>query len=215
MQGGSRRQPRSTSQAPPRSSLIAYAIPGFLFAILLVILFAGGSYRAVVPVPRAGERRARKPGAWPARIAGLCSGTWCCRPWPWLPGGSPGLTVLTKNCFLEEIRKQYVHYRPRQGGRRTAGSVWPRVPECHAVDRGRVPGSAFIGILFSAAPCWWRSSSRWTAWACSGSRAAIRRDYPVMFGTLYIFTILGLLMQIVGDLLYTIVDPRIDFEARQ
>jgi microcin C transport system permease protein len=74
--------------------------------------------------------------------------------------------------------------------------------------------TAFIGILFSSALLVEIIFSL-DGLGLLGFESAIRRDYPVMFGTLYVFTLLGLLMQIIGDILYTIVDPRIDFEARQ
>ena len=74
--------------------------------------------------------------------------------------------------------------------------------------------AAFIGILFSSALLVEIIFSL-DGLGLLGFESAIQRDYPVMFGTLYMFTLLGLLMQIVGDMLYTVVDPRIDFEARQ
>jgi microcin C transport system permease protein len=191
--------------------LIAYAIPAFLFAIMLVVLFAGGSFLQLFPL-----RGLTTPGSqdwsWPARVA----------DYAWhvvLPtialvaGGVAGLTILTKNCFLEEIRKQYVLTA------RAKGAGEQRVLYGHVFRNAMlliVAGfpSAFIGILFSSALLVEIVFSL-DGLGLLGFESALRRDYPVMFGTLYIFTLLGLLMQIVGDLLYTVVDPRIDFEARK
>jgi len=190
--------------------LIGYAIPGFLFAILLVVLFAGGSFVQWFPL-----RGLTSPGseAWsfPARAA----------DYMWhmvLPtialvaGGFASLTMLTKNCFLEEIRKQYVLTARAKGASET------RVLYGHVFRNAMlliVAGfpAAFIGILFSSALLIEIVFSL-DGLGLLGFESAIRRDYPVMFGTLYIFTLLGLVMQIIGDFMYTLVDPRIDFETR-
>ncbi len=191
--------------------LVGYAVPGFLFAILLVVLFAGGSFLQIFPL-----RGLTSPGAsgwsWGARIIDYL--------WHMvLPtvalvvGGFAGLTMLTKNCFLEEIRKQYTVTA------RAKGASEQRVLYRHVFRNAMlliIAGfpAAFIGILFSSALLVEIIFSL-NGLGLLGFESAIRRDYPVMFGTLYIFTLLGLLMQIVGDLLYTVVDPRIDFEARR
>ncbi len=191
--------------------LVGYAVPSFLFAIMLVVLFAGGSYFHWFPL-----RGLTSEGAanWslPARIA----------DYAWhmtLPiiavvaGGFASLTMLTKNCFLEEIRKQYTVTA------RAKGASEQRVLYGHVFRNAMlliVAGfpQAFIGILFTSALLVEIVFSL-SGLGQLGFEAAIQRDYPVMFGTLYIFTLLGLLMQIVGDMLYTVVDPRIDFEARR
>ena len=191
--------------------LIGYAVPGFLFAILLVVLFAGGSFVQWFPM-RGLHSMGTESWSIPARIVDYL--------WHMvLPtvalvvGGFAGLTVLTKNCFLEEIRKQYVVTA------RAKGASEQRVLYRHVFRNAMlliIAGfpSAFIGILFSSALLVEIIFSL-DGLGLLGFESAIRRDYPVMFGTLYVFTLLGLLMQIVGDLLYTVVDPRIDFEARQ
>jgi microcin C transport system permease protein len=190
--------------------LIGYALPGFLLAIMLVVLFAGGSFLSVFP------------------LSGLTSeGS---RAWPWpdrvldylwhmvLPitamvaGGFASLTMLTKNCFLEEIGKQYTVTA------RAKGASDNRVLYGHIFRNAMlliVAGfpQAFVGILFTSALLVEIVFSL-DGLGLLGFQAAIQRDYPVMFGTLYIFTLLGLVMQIVGDMMYTVVDPRIDFEAR-
>ena len=128
-------------------------------------------------------------------------------------GGFASLTMLTKNCFLEEIRKQYTVTA------RAKGASEQRVLYGHVFRNAMlliVAGfpQAFIGILFTSALLVEIIFSL-DGLGLLGFQSAIQRDYPVMFGTLYIFTLLGLLMQIVGDMLYTVVDPRIDFEARR
>ncbi len=190
--------------------LVGYAIPSFLFAILLVVLFAGGGFFHWFPL-----RGLLSEGAanWslPARIA----------DYAWhmvLPtvamvaGGFASLTMLTKNCFLEEIGKQYTVTA------RAKGASERRVLYGHVFRNAMLLvvasfPQAFIGILFTSALLVEIVFSL-DGLGLLGFQSAIQRDYPVMFGTLYIFTLLGLLMQIVGDLLYTIVDPRIDFESR-
>jgi len=191
--------------------LIGYAVPSFLFAILLVVLFAGGSFVQWFPL-----RGLTSPGAetWslPARLADYL--------WHMvLPtialvaGGFASLTMLTKNCFLEEIHKQYVVTA------RAKGASQNRVLYGHVFRNAMlliVAGfpAAFIGILFSSALLVEIIFSL-DGLGLLGFQSAIQRDYPVMFGTLYIFTLLGLVMQLIGDLMYTLVDPRIDFEARR
>lgn len=191
--------------------LVGYAIPGFLFAILLVVLFAGGTFLQLFP------------------LRGLVSSG--SETWPYwqrlmdyawhmaLPtlalviGGFAGLTMLTKNSFLDEIGKQYVVTARAKGAteRRTLyGHVFRNAM---LIIIAGFP-SAFIGILFTGALLIEIVFSL-DGLGLLGFEAAIRRDYPVMFATLYIFTLLGLVMQIVGDFTYTLVDPRIDFEARR
>jgi microcin C transport system permease protein len=190
--------------------LVGYALPGFLLAIMLVVLFAGGSFLSIFP------------------LSGLT--TQGSESWPWfarvldylwhmvLPitamvaGGFASLTILTKNCFLEEIGKQYTVTARAKG----AGDT--RVLYGHIFRNAMlliVAGfpQAFVGILFTSALLVEIVFSL-DGLGLLGFQSAIQRDYPVMFGTLYIFTLLGLLMQIIGDMMYTVVDPRIDFEAR-
>jgi microcin C transport system permease protein len=191
--------------------LIGYAIPSFLFAILLVVVFAGGSFLHWFPL-RGLTSDGASTWSWGARIT----------DYAWhmvLPtiaivaGGFASLTMLTKNCFLEEIRKQYTVTA------RAKGASEPRVLYGHVFRNAMlliVAGfpQAFIGILFTSQLLVEIVFSL-DGLGLLGFQAAIQRDYPVMFGTLYIFTLLGLLLQIVGDTLYTLVDPRIDFEARR
>ncbi len=188
--------------------LVGYAIPGFLFAILLVVLFAGGSFVDWFPL-RGLTSEGSGAWAWPRQAA----------DYAWhmvLPtlalvaGGFASLTILTKNCFLDEIGKQYVLTA------RAKGAGEQRVLYGHVFRNAMlliVAGfpAAFIGILFSSALLVEIVFSL-DGLGLLGFDSAIRRDYPVMFGTLYIFTLLGLVLQIVGDLMYTLVDPRIDFE---
>ena len=190
--------------------VIGYAIPSFLFAILLVVLFAGGSFFDWFP------------------LRGLTSDNFAELPWYkqaldylWhiaLPvvamviGGFASLTMLTKNSFLEEINKQYVLTA------RAKGLAENRVLYGHVFRNAMlivVAGfpAAFIGILFTGSLLIEIIFSL-DGLGLLGFEAAINRDYPVMFGTLYVFTLLGLLMNILGDVLYTVIDPRIDFERR-
>ena len=191
--------------------LVGYAIPGFLFAILLVVLFAGGSFLQIFPL-----RGLLSPGMEGASFPALAL------DYAWhmvLPtaalviGGFAGLTMLTKSSFLEEIHKQYTVTA------RAKGASEARVLYGHVFRNAMlliIAGfpAAFIGILFTGALLVEIIFSL-DGLGLLGFEAAIRHDYPVMFGTLYIFTLIGLIMQIVGDFTYTLVDPRIDFEARR
>jgi microcin C transport system permease protein len=178
---------------------------------MLVVLFAGGSYWQWFPL-----RGLSSDGAanWPlyARIGDYF----------WhivLPtaalvaGGFASLTILTKNCFLEEIGKAYAVTA------RAKGCAPGRVLYGHVFRNAMllvVAGfpAAFIGILFSSSLLVEIIFSL-DGLGLLGFESTVQRDYPVMFGTLYIYTVTGLLMQIVGDMLYTVIDPRIDFSARR
>ena len=191
--------------------IVGYAIPGFLFAILLIVIFAGGSYLDWFP------------------LRGLVSENWSDLSWPakiadyfWhitLPilamviGGFATLTMLTKNSFLDQINQQYVNTA------RAKGLAEKQVLYGHIFRNAMlivIAGfpSAFIGVLFTGALLIEVIFSL-DGLGLLGFEAALNRDYPVLFGTLYFFTLLGLLMNLVGDLTYTIVDPRIDFETRE
>jgi microcin C transport system permease protein len=191
--------------------LVGYAIPGFLFAILLVVLFAGGTFLQLFPL-----RGLASPGMEAAPlIARAIDYAWH-MALPTLAlviGGFAGLTLLTKNAFLDEIGKQYVLTA------RAKGASEARVLYGHVFRNAMlliIAGfpAAFIGILFTGALLIEIIFSL-DGLGLLGFEAALRRDYPVMFGTLYVFTLLGLILQIVGDFTYTLVDPRIDFEARR
>lgn len=190
--------------------VVLSAIPGYLFAILLIVLFAGGSYFQWFPLQH------------------LTSLSWDLMSWPervldylWhmvLPltaliiGGFASLTLLTKNSFLDQINQQYVTTA------RAKGLTERRVMYGHVFRNAMLiviagfPG-AFIGILFTGSLLI-EIIFNLDGLGYLGYEAVISRDYPIMFGTLYFFTLIGLLTQIVSDLMYTIVDPRIDFEAR-
>jgi microcin C transport system permease protein len=190
--------------------LVGYAIPSFLFAILLIVLFTGGSYVQWFPL-----RGLTSPGSstwpWPERIADYL--------WHMvLPtialviGGFATLTQLTKNSFLEEVGKQYVLTA------RAKGAGERRVLYGHVFRNAMllvIAGfpQAFLSILFSSSLLIEIIFSL-DGMGLLGFDAAIKRDYPLIFGTLYMFTLLGLLLQIVGDMMYTLVDPRIDFDTR-
>lgn len=190
--------------------IIGYSIPAFLFGIMLIVLFAGGSYLDWFP------------------LRGLTSAQSDTLPWYgkvldyfWhiaLPvlatviGGFATLTMLTKNAFLDEIRKLYVVTARAKG-----------VPErrilYHHVFRNAMLlviasfPATFISMFFTSSVLIEVMFSL-NGLGLLGYDATLQRDYPVMFGTLYIFTLIGLLMNILSDLTYMLVDPRIDFGRR-
>jgi microcin C transport system permease protein len=191
--------------------VVGYAVPSFLFAVLLIVLFAGGSYFSIFP------------------LRGLVSDNWASFSWPmriadyfWhiaLPitalviSGFATLTMLTKNCFLEEINKQYVLTA------RSKGLTEHRVLYGHIFRNAMllvVAGfpAALIGILFTGSLLIEVIFSL-DGLGLLGFEAAINRDYPIMFATLYVFTLIGLLLKLVSDLTYMLIDPRIDFAARR
>jgi microcin C transport system permease protein len=191
--------------------IVAYAIPSFLFAIMLLVLFAGGSFWQIFP------------------LRGLTSDNWASLPWHlkivdyfWhiaLPvlastiGAFATLTLLTKNSFLDEIKKQYVMTA------RAKGLAERRVLYGHVFRNAMliiIAGfpAVFISVFFAG------SLIIETIFSLDGLgrlayESAIQRDYPVVFGTLYMFGLLGLIVGLISDLCYVWVDPRIDFESRE
>lgn len=190
--------------------IVGYAIPAFLFSILLIVLFAGGSFWSIFP------------------LRGLTSPDWDQLNWGqkildylWhmvLPivaqviSGFASLTLLTKNSFLEEMNKQYVTTARAKGLAERAILMKHVFQNAMLIVIAGFPaavlhifftGSLLIEIVFSL-----------DGLGLLGFDAAITRDYPVVFGTLYIFTLMGLLLHVLGDFAYTLVDPRIDFNKR-
>jgi microcin C transport system permease protein len=191
--------------------VIGYAIPGFLFAVLLIVLFAGGTFLDWFP------------------LRNLTSDNWAQLSWPmkivdyfWhltLPliamslASFATLTFLTKNSFLDEIKKQYVMTA------RAKGLTETRVLYGHVFRNAMlivIAGfpSAFLSAFFGA------SLLIETIFSLDGLgllsfESVVNRDYPVVFGTLYMFSLLGLLINLLSDLTYTWIDPRIDFETRE
>ena len=189
--------------------LIGYAIPGFVLGITLLVLFGGGSFFDIFP------------------LRGLVSDNWASLPWYgkildylWhmvLPitalvvGNFAIMTMLTKNSFLEEVRKQYVLTARAKGlGERT-------VLYKHVFRNATIPlitnfPAAFIGAFFTG------SLLIETIFSLDGLgllsyESVLRRDYPVVLGTLYLFTLMGLIAKLLTDICYVLVDPRIQFES--
>jgi microcin C transport system permease protein len=210
---GIRKAIRDGSQFDVWSStvlVVLNAIPGFLFAILLIVLFAGSSYLKWFP------------------LRGLVSDDWSSlgtaakiADYFWhvaLPiiamtiGGFAGMTFLTKNSFVEEIGKQYV-LTARAKGLAERHVLYGHVfRNAMLIVIAGIPG-AFIHVLFTGSLIIEVIFSL-DGIGQLGFESALNRDYPVMFGTLYFFGLIGLVMGIVGDMMYTVVDPRIDFETR-
>jgi microcin C transport system permease protein len=191
--------------------VVGNAVPSFLFAILLVVVFAGGQYLDWFPLRGLHADNWREL-AWPARVVDYL---WHIA----LPvlamaiGGFASLTMLTKNSFLEEIGKQYVVTA------RAKGLTERRVLYGHVFRNAMlivISGfpAAFVSVLFTGSVLIEVIFSL-DGLGLLGFEAAINRDYPVMLATLYFFTLLGLMMNLVADLTYVLVDPRIDFESRE
>ncbi len=189
--------------------LVGYAIPGFVLGVLLLVLFGGGSFWDVFP------------------LRGLVSDNWAALPWHakvtdylWhmvLPitasvvGSFAVMTMLTKNSFIEEIRKQYVLTA------RAKGLPENTVLYRHVFRNAMIPlvtgfPAAFIGAFFTG------SLLIETIFSLDGLgllsyESVLKRDYPVVLGTLYLYTLLGLVAKLLSDLSYVLIDPRIQFES--
>jgi len=189
--------------------LVGYAVPGFVLGVLLIVLFAGGSFWELFP------------------LRGLTSDGWSEMSWSqrivdylWhltLPlvcmtvGAFAVTTMLTKNAFIEEIRKQYVLVALAKG--LSERSVLWR----HVLRNAMIPlvtgfPAAFIGAFFAG------SVLIETLFSLDGLgllayESVVRRDYPVVMGSLYLFTLVGLAVKLVADVLYVVVDPRVQFDA--
>ena len=191
--------------------LIGYAIPGFVLGILLLILFGGGSFWSLFP------------------LGGMVSDDWATystgqkiSDYVWhmvLPitasvvGNFAVMTLLTKNVFLEEIRRQYV-YTARAKGLSERRIMWK-----HVFRNAMIPlitgfPAAFLGAFFTG------SLLIETLFSLDGLgllsyEAVMKRDYPVVMGTLYVFTLMGLLAKLLSDVSYVLVDPRIHFDGER
>ncbi len=195
------------------SSVIIFgnAIPGFLFAILLIVLFAGGSFFDWFP------------------LRGLHSDNAAMMSWPqyildyfWhltLPlialgvGAFATLTIFTKNCFLDEIRKQYVLTARAKGCNERQVLYGHVFRNAMLLIIAGFPGT-FVHAFFAGSVLIETIFSL-DGLGLLGFESVLNRDYPVVFATLYIFSLVGLVLNLVSDLTYTLVDPRIDFETRE
>src|SRR3981081_3280285 len=191
--------------------IIGFAIPGFLFAILLIILFAGGSFFNFFP------------------LRGLTSDGWAQFPWYWkildyfwhitlplismAPGGFAPLTLPTKNSFLDEIRKQYVMTARAKGCSERQVLYNHIFRNAMLIVIAGFPG-AFIHAFFSGSLLIETIFSL-DGLGLLGFESVLNRDYPVVFGTLFIFSLVGLVVNLISDLAYMWIDPRIDFEVRE
>ncbi len=191
--------------------IVGYAIPGFLFGVLLIVLFAGGSYWDFFPL-----RGLTSSGFEDMSITDQFL------DYMWhlvLPvtalviGGFATLTMLTKNSFLDEINKQYV-ITARAKGLEESQILYGHVfRNAMLIVIAGMP-AALIGIFFTGSMLIEVIFSL-DGLGLLGFEAALNRDYPVMFGTLFIFTLIGLFLKLISDLTYVFIDPRIDFESRE
>ncbi len=191
--------------------IVAYAIPSFLFAILLLVLFAGGSYWQIFPL-----RGLTSDNFEDLTMIGKVLDYFWHIALPVLASTISAfatLTLLTKNSFLDEIKKQYVvtaHAKGLSESQVLYGHVFRNAM---LIVIAGFP-SLFMAVFFSG------SIIIETIFSLDGIgrmgfEAAVGRDYPVMFGTLFVFSLIGLLINILSDLMYVLVDPRIDFERRE
>jgi microcin C transport system permease protein len=191
--------------------IVAYAIPAFLFAIMLLVLFAGGSYFQIFPLRGLTSDNFEQLSlggkivdyAWHITLPVIASTI----------SAFATLTLLTKNSFLDEIKKHYVMTA------RAKGLSERRVLYGHVFRNAMlivIAGfpAVFIGVFFGGSVLIETIFSL-DGLGRLGFEAAVSRDYPVMFGTLFLFGLIGLVVGILSDLMYVLVDPRIDFEKRE
>ncbi|PJK31576.1 microcin C ABC transporter permease YejB [Minwuia thermotolerans] len=190
--------------------VIGYAIPAYLFAVLLIVLFAGGSYWQIFPLRGLVSEDYDELST----MGQIADYFWhICLPVAALTiGAFANLTMLTKNSFLDQINMQYVQTA------RAKGLTERRVLYGHVFRNAMliiIAGfpSAFIAMLFTGTFLIEVLFSL-DGLGRLGFESVVNRDYPVVFGTLYAFTLLGLVMTIIRDITYAFVDPRIDFERR-
>ena len=191
--------------------IVGYAIPAFLFAILLIVLFAGGSYWDIFPL-----RGLTSNNFDELSVGGKILDYFWHLVLPvtaLVIGNFATMTFLTKNSFLDEIGKQYVVTARAKGLTERAVLYGHVFRNAMLLIIAGFP-SAFIGIFFTGSLMIEVIFSL-DGLGLLGFESAINRDYPVVFGTLFIFTLLGLVVKLIGDLTYTLVDPRIDFETRE
>jgi microcin C transport system permease protein len=190
--------------------IAAYAIPGFLFAVMLMVVFAGGSYFQWFPLRGLTSTNWESLSVWGKITDYLWHIT--------LPvtaqliSSFAVLTLLTKNSFLDEIKKQYVMTARAKGlseGRVLYGHVFRNAM---LIVIAGFPG-LFLGVFFGSSLIIEMIFSL-DGLGLLGYRSLIDRDYPVIFGTLFAFGLIGLIIGIISDLTYALVDPRIDFERR-
>ena len=191
--------------------IVAYAIPGFLFAILLLVLFAGGSFLQIFPLRgltsdyfdqlSLGEKIVDY--FWHITLPIIASTI----------SAFATLTLLTKNSFMDEIQKQYV-ITARAKGLSDRRVLWGHVfRNAMLIVIAGFP-AVFIGVFFGGSLIIETIFSL-DGLGRMGFEAAVARDYPVIFGTLFVFGLMGLVVGILSDLMYVFVDPRIDFERRE
>jgi microcin C transport system permease protein len=191
--------------------IIGYAIPAFLFAIFLLVLFAGGSYFKIFPIRGLVSNNFSDMSFveqivdyfWHIALPVLASTI----------SAFATLTLLTKNSFLDEIKKQYVITAKAKGLSENKVLYGHVFRNAMLIIIAGFPG-IFISVFFGSSLIIETIFSL-DGLGRMGFEAAVARDYPVVFGTLYIFGLLGLIVGILSDLMYVWIDPRIDFEVRQ
>ena len=190
---------------------IGYAIPNFLFAVILIVFFAGGRFYDIFPLRGLVSEdfddltllAQIKDYFWHLTLPLLAM----------IVSGFAGLTFLTKNSFIDQINQQYVMTAKSKGLSERKVLYGHVFRNAMLIVIAGFP-SAFIGILFSSS-LFIEVIFSLDGLGLLGYEAALTRDYPVIFATLYFFSLLGLVMGILGDFMYSLIDPRIDFESRE
>jgi len=191
--------------------IVAYAIPGFLFAILLLVLFAGGSYWQIFPL-----RGLTSDNFDDLSVLGKIGDYFWHIALPVLASTIAAfatLTLLTKNSFLDEIKKQYVMTARAKGLPESQVLYGHVFRNAMLIIIASFP-AVFIGVFFGGSVIIETIFSL-DGLGRLGFEAAVARDYPIVFGTLFIFGLMGLVVGILSDVMYVLVDPRIDFEKRE
>lgn len=190
--------------------VVGYAIPGFLFAIILIVLFAGGSYWQLFPMQGlVSENFAgmSMPGKIIDYAHHMVLPTICMSI-----GGFATLTILTKNSFLDEINKQYVMTARAKGLKEHQILYGHIFRNAMLIIIAGIP-TTLIGVFFTGSLLI-ENIFNLDGLGLLGLQSVLNRDYPVIFGTLFIFTLVGMLLKLVSDIAYMLIDPRINFDSR-
>ena len=190
--------------------IVGYAIPGFLFAILLIVLFAGGSYWQVFPMQGLVSENFDSlslAGKIIDYVHHMILPTICMSI-----GGFATLTILTKNSFLDEINKQYVMTARAKGLSERQVLYGHVFRNAMLIIIAGIPAT-LLSVFFTGSLLI-ENIFNLDGLGLLGLQSVLNRDYPVIFGTLFIFTLVGMLLKLISDIAYMLIDPRISFESR-
>lgn len=191
--------------------VVGYALPGFMVGVFLLVVFAGGSFYQIFPIGKLSSDGADQLSLIPWILDRIWHIT--LPLFAMIIGAFTTLTFLTKNSFIDEIRKQYVLTARSKGLTENSVLYGHVFRNAMLIIIAGFPG-AFVSAFFTGSLLIEVIFSL-DGLGLLGFESVIKRDYPVVFATLYIYTLIGLIVHLITDFIYTLVDPRIDFESRE